>query len=266
MPNYIAGPAMDFQAQIARLERMVKAIASQQNLVISNNQREKVLTLGVAASLPASTYTAPDSSNAPTFALQLLNPNGTPMMQVGEQFDSAYSPGMVFFSANGDPLVILDDAGLTVKDSGGNTRVQVGELPNGDYGLQVTDTAGTTRAVNPLYSVDGPTSTTVAPSTSYATFGFPTLTVPIGASGTALVMAGALLGPDGGTLEIGISINGAAPTYPFAGMQTNQGSAMAQAVFTGLPTGNVDFSLRYVTISAAGDGVIDYPVLTVWPL
>lgn len=128
---------MDFQAQIARLERMLKALASQQNLVISNNDHKKVLTLGTAASLPGSSYSAPDSSYTPTFAMQLLNPNGTPMMQVGEQFDTAYSPGMVFFSASGEPLTILDDNGLTLNNGSGDPLVELN-----DTGLTVNNSAG----------------------------------------------------------------------------------------------------------------------------
>ncbi|WP_298207512.1 hypothetical protein [Ferrimicrobium sp.] len=268
MPNYIAGPAMDFQAQIARLERMVKALASQQNLVISNNQRQKVLTLGTAASLPGSSYSAPDSSYAPTFAMQLLNPNGTPMMQVGEQFDTSYSPGMVFFSANGDPLTILDDAGLTVKDSGGNTRVQVGELSNGDYGLQVTDTAGTTLTVNPPYGYTSGTDSSLAEATSWSSFGFPTQSVPIGPSGIALMMVSASMAAISSSwIDLGVSINGANPGYYSLTQHADVLQSLGYAYFVnGLPTGTIDFGLMYMTGGVAGTYSVESPALVIWPL
>lgn len=268
MPNYIGDPALSLQAQIAQLQRQVKALASQQNLVISNNQRQKVLTLGTAASLPGSSYSAPDSSDTPTFAMQLLNPNGTPMMQVGEQFDTTYSPGMVFFAANGDILTVLDDSGLTVNDSSGKTRVQLGALPNGDYGLEITDASGLSQVVNPLYADTGNSSSTLAEATSWTSFSFPTLTAPIGPSGTAVFMIAAWLGlPSGSYIEIGLEVNGATPTFSSLYSNiTGEGSFAYIYVGNGLPQGSIDFTLVYRTGSVSGDYTIESPSLVIWPL
>lgn len=268
MPNYIGDPALSLQAQIAQLQRQVKALASQQNLVISNNQRQKVLTLGTAASLPGSSYSAPDSSDTPTFAMQLLNPNGTPMMQVGEQFDTTYSPGMVFFAANGDILTVLDDSGLTVNDSSGNTRVQLGALPNGDYGLEITDAAGLAQVVNPLYAQTGASSTTLAEATSWSSFSFPTLTAPIGPSGKALIMVGAWLqSPSGGSIALGLEVNGVAPTYGSIYSDiSGKGSFGYMYVAAGLPQGSITFTLVYQTGSVSGNYTIESPSLVIWPL
>jgi hypothetical protein len=239
--------------------------------------------------------------------MQLLNPNGTPMMQVGEQFDTSYSPGMVFFSASGEPLTILDDAGLTVNNSSGNpltvvndsgitlnnssgspivelndsgmtvldgstTRVSIGSFSNGDYGLQVTNTAGTSQMVNPVASAysSGGGSTT---STTFAPIGFGKLTAPIGASGKALAFVSGVLSVEGSgqSVEIGISINGASPSTFVLYLQANTAAVNAtcgaSVVLSGLNTqADNTFDLWGLTSNSSDTATFESLSLIIWPL
>jgi hypothetical protein len=168
-------------------------------------------------------------------------------------------------NTSGHPLTVVDGAGITVNDASGNPRVEMGELPNGDYGLQVTDTTGTVQIIAPIYSVPGAQpAVVVAASSSWATFGFPISTYPITNTGRALITFGGRLTPDGGNLELVTSIDGV-PTGVIASM-TNGGSAMTQGIFGSL-SASTEFSLLYKTESASGDsGTIQDAILTVWPL
>jgi hypothetical protein len=91
--------------------------------------------------------------------------------------------------------------GVQVLDEGGNNRVQVGDLPNGDIGMQVTDpTTGTTTTILPVYSETDGGNSLVTSSTSYvADPNMPALTATIAASGKALVTASSYIGIPGST-------------------------------------------------------------------
>lgn len=91
--------------------------------------------------------------------------------------------------------------GLQVLDTEGNTRVQVGDQPNGDIGLSVTDPAtSTTTTILPVFSeTDGGHSLATSSTTYVADPNTPALTATIAASGTALITASSYIGIPGST-------------------------------------------------------------------
>ena len=163
----------------------------------------------------------------------ITNAAGQKMLVLGLQSDGTY--------------------GLRSYDTAGRLRVAVGQLPSGDYGLETVDPNGNVQEVIPMLqaTVLANESTTSTSWTDLATVG-PSVTAWIGASGSALLMASALMSPYTSTAGyIGIGIDGAAPSVYIASYDANLYGGFASATgfvkVTGLSPGSHTFKLMYYT-------------------
>ena len=105
---------------------------------------------------------------------------------------------------------------FVVSDINNVKRVQLGQLPNKDYGLYVADTAGHSQEILPGVDayVNGALSTTSTSPASIA--GSPTVTATIGASGDFEVTAGAFMSvPGSATAFAFLVIDGGSPLQLF---------------------------------------------------
>ena len=138
---------------------------------------------------------------------------------------------------------------LIVTDPSGTTRVQIGLLPDGSFGLAVFDAAtGDYMAVGFEYfaSVVASETTTSTAPTDLATPG-PSVTVPVGASGSVDVTMCALIDVPSGISPGGI-------VYLFVDGVGASGMPNVQAADTGGTIGSVSLSTR-VSGLAAGNHV-----------
>jgi hypothetical protein len=294
MPLVSGSSDNEFAAMFQKTQKQLTKVMTQPTQVIANSQGQKILVLGMQAVLPGGS--TPTKDEDVVWGLQLVNSSGKPVAMFGEQPGIADSASLTFYSPSGMPVMTIDEETISIKDTSGdefiridanginmnvvsltdtgiivddnknNPRVQMGLLPNGDHGLQVTNSLGVTQTVNPVYSFTD-YNADIGTATSFTSFGVDTLSVPITASGKALVLVGANVAPNpnDSVIQLGLSIGGATPGYAFAqGQYLN--SIMASQVLTGLTPGTVDFTIYYSTVGATGDGSMDYLNLTVWPL
>lgn len=175
--------------------------------------------------------------------------------------------------------------GFQVLDTGGNNRVQVGDLPGGDIGLSVSDpTTGTTTTILPVYKqTDGDNSLTTSSTTYVTDPNMPALTATIGAHEEALILLNSYVGIPGGTSGtqsggfVGLSIDGGAPTGTFnellyfantvvgstaVGMAANQSASF---IATGLSSGQHTFEMQF-KMTGPGSVTFESRYLQVQPL
>lgn len=81
-----------------------------------------------------------------------------------------------------------------VKDANGRTRVKFGLLPNGDYGITLTDLTGNTIELLPYDDDYVNTTLTTSSSSAAAIAGSPSVTVDIAASGDFEVTCASFIG------------------------------------------------------------------------
>jgi hypothetical protein len=105
----------------------------------------------------------------------VIDNTGTTRVQVGwHQADNSY--------------------GVTIFDPSGNKRVVLGQLPNGDHGIELIDASGHAQELLPaLDQYVGATLNTTS-GTPVTLSGSPTVTVNIGANGDCEITAGAFVG------------------------------------------------------------------------
>ena len=169
---------------------------------------------------------------------------------------------------------------FAVRDGSGTLRVQSGLLQDpatglstGDYGFAVGDANGNVHVVNPFYPY-GDNSLYSTSSSSYVSVGYPGITVPVGASGSVLIIGAANLitTVPGDTATVGISIDGGAPSGWFiaagiAGAAISGVTASAAYVF---PSGfftSGNHTLTYWAKSNGGHLVeFDNAFLMGWPV
>jgi hypothetical protein len=153
-------------------------------------------------------------------------------------------------------------------------RVVIGLLPDGDFGLLVSDALGNATEILPVYqnsvaTNEGTSSTTYADLTTPG----PLLTAMIGASGNALLTVNATIGIPGSVVNntqsggfVGVSIDGGAPAAPLDQVlyfaNTSTGTALgqkanqsAQVVVTGLSVGQHTFEMKY---EMDGPGTVNF--------
>ena len=142
-----------------------------------------------------------------------------------------------------------------VRDSSMTIRVQGGLLPDGDFGVQITDVLGNVETL--LTSVDEyvDVAATIT-STTYVAHTGPTVTVPVGPSGKVFLEAAAYIntvaaGNTGG--YVGLFIDGVL-TRDVLAAESSASVAVASNVatkrsITGLSQGTHKFELRYKTTS-----------------
>lgn len=112
--------------------------------------------------------------------------------------------------------------GFSVRDTQGRQRVRVGGLPNGDYGILLTDVNGNSEELLPVLSnyYDGFISpgTAGVTTTAYTLFAnAPTVTAVIGASGDAIITASSFVtNPNGGTGDAALVVDGGTPAVMIA--------------------------------------------------
>ena len=143
--------------------------------------------------------------------------------------------------------------GLKAFNSSGTTEVVLGQQADGTYGLKILNDAGVLQRVGGVVAASN--AGTIAGSSNTVTIDTATeVTVPISASGQAIVVVSAIiaLGAFAHVGFIGCCVDGA--TSPFlnqgslgSGLATAQTSATitACAVLTGLSAGSHTFALGY---------------------
>ena len=170
--------------------------------------------------------------------------------------------GQAFFAAN---------------DQNGIQRVRVGYLPNGDYGVWVSDTLGNVQeflpTVSSFYAAQLSTSSTTPATLSSA----PSVTAIIGASGDAIIEMGANISASGAGIGglVYPEIDGALTTV--AGNQwllynLNQSNAtcyasvlVSQFFGSKLTAGSHTFTQKY-SVHSAGTALFTANVLKVTPI
>lgn len=232
--------------KINMLEKQVRKLAQQQQTTVANSAGQTILNFGL---LPALT----SAQTSQQYGLQMLNPGGNvPIVQLGQQADGTY--------------------GLDIFDYLGNLRMQMGLLSNGDYGVSVVDTLGTTHELNPLYYTPASTTSYSTASSAYTNLSFPTLSVPIGKSGSALLTASANCNTSvtGQTALVGLSVDGASPSTYFVAAGSSDAivsvTAAAQYVETGISEATHTFSLWFASSISGDTATFDQVTLTVWPI
>ena len=144
----------------------------------------------------------------------------------------------------------------------GCERIFGGQLPDGDFGIQVVDENGNGTTILPLYSSQL-TSNVDTSSATYVDLGFPAITVIVGASGMARVslssflLTGSAGAPTGGF--VGVGIDGSSPTGVLAALAqvvNPAGAALEIAssgtvVVSGLTPGSHTFKAEYCATGAS---------------
>lgn len=169
----------------------------------------------------------------------------------------------------------INGGALSVYDSAGVLRAQLGLLPNGDYGLYIKDSAGNTEEVLPLVSVYAGVTLSTTSTTYVALTGSPSVTAVIGASGNAKVTVSAyvtagsnatsLVGlvVDGGTANDVISLGNSSSGSLSMNLQTSR----LMSSFTGsLTPGSHTFSLKYRSSSVSSSATFGAVYIEVQPL
>jgi hypothetical protein len=88
-----------------------------------------------------------------------------------------------------------------IVDNNNRTRILIGLLPDGDYGISLIDTLGNVQELLPSVTAyfDGTLSTTSATPVSLT--GSPSVTVELGSSGDALITVGSFIGTNATNLS-----------------------------------------------------------------
>lgn len=253
---------------IAQINNRLRAVETQQQMILSNLKGQPIMALGLQpGSNPAEwglgllrqTFRGRaaffgESSTGATAVKFYAADGSTVLIEVNDA-------GLTGYAADGTtPLVALTDTGLTQYDSTGHTRVQMGELPDGDYGLQVTDpTTGVKTEFLPVYETQIETTLTVtSPLTAWSTHGGPSVKATVGASGKSLITLGGWCSTGGGVTGrgafIGCGVDGGSP--PSGAGQPNPG-----VVLSGTTPGGIGMmtGLSFILTTTPGEHTF-----TVW--
>jgi hypothetical protein len=84
--------------------------------------------------------------------------------------------------------------GVTIFDPSGNKRVVLGQLPNGDHGIELIDLSGNTQELLPARDDYVGTTLSTTSATPVGLSGSPFVNINVGASGDAEITAGAFVG------------------------------------------------------------------------
>ena len=164
--------------------------------------------------------------------------------------------------------------GVSIFDPSGNRRVALGQLPNGDHGIELIDVAGNKQELLP--AVDDYVGTTL-PTTSGTPVGLsgsPFVNITIGASGDCEITAGAFVGyPTAGSANAYLLIDGGTAYSIFGGSGAGAGAGNLQstrristwipAIFPLAPGGH-SFTMAYAATGGTGNFSANY--LKVQPL
>lgn len=190
--------------------------------------------------------------------LQLNSSSGSALIELTDT-------GLALLNSSGATIISLTSSGLKLFDNNGNTLVTLN-----DTGLIVQQGTQNQHIV-PIYSASYSASLSTS-STGWQNLGFPSISVPIGASGEAQIfMSGfASLTVINSQAYAGLSIDGAAPTAVQLHLQLSNsigGASCASAFITsGLSQGTHTFSIWYQA-GTSGDSIsFDTNALIVWPL
>ena len=240
MPGVLPSSDSQFAAQLAQSQQLLRGLLTQQQTTISNLEGQPVINVGLI----------PGSSPA-RYGLSFVNPaTGAEIMFLG--VDAAGVPA------------------LHVYDTQGNERVVVGELPNADYGLQVTDTLGNSEEILPAVEQFVAADINVT-STSYVSDGGPSVTAVVGASGKVKVEASSFVSSNAASngAWVGLFIDGTLnldlTEVDSAGGQITTSFAF-NGIVTGLSSGSHTFELRYKQSVGGSSADFSRRSLTVTPL
>ena len=163
--------------------------------------------------------------------------------------------------------------GVTIFDPSGNRRVVLGQLPNGDHGIELIDLSGNTQELLPSRDdYAGPTLSTTS-ATPVGLSGSPFVNINLGASGDCEITAGAFVGCaandtanaylviDGGTPE---SIFGLGSTAASAGNVQSTRRISTWLSTTLAPNVGHSFTMAYASTSGTANFSANY--LKVQPL
>lgn len=261
MPSF-EPPADQFLLNtIASHEAQLRALAAQQQSTITDELGRPVLNIGL---IPG--------SNPAQYGLQFLDPaTNTPRMFIGS---TAAGAVVQFFDSTGAPVVELGPDGLKVLDDSGVTQVAAGLLNASPamYGLAVLP-AGASSGT-PLQRVGGKVASTGTGGTTTSAIAVtlgtgPSVTVPLGPSGQALVIVSSYVGigtNGAGYVELlvnGTSVNTEALYVATSGSGT-AGDYSMPYLLSEAPNSTVTITLKFWTNGVST--TFGNPSLTVTPL
>jgi len=247
------------------------ALGAQQQGVISDNLGRPVIRSGITLYGPTDTD--------PKYGFVVMDPITNKQLMFMGYDSGAGAAYIAFYDANGNvvnkfdlsgqhvydssdhEVVRLDQTGLHVYDDAGHENARLGLLPNSQYGVGVWNTEHDgswgwldyqNYAFGNWSQVGTSQSTTSTTWADLATAG-PSVSLDVGSDGFGLVRASVMTeAPANQTVSVGVSIDGAAPT--FAQMQFANGVAspinaplFAEISYSGLTPGNHTFKLQYET-------------------
>lgn len=141
--------------------------------------------------------------------------------------------------------------GIQILDDTGHVRVSLGDLPDGDYGLSVSDpgTGQSAEIMPTLTATHGDPAFSPTAATTWQTLGGPGVTVNVGNSGRVRVHLFAhMLNETKNLAYVGVAVDGTMPVAPgdlgFWGIGTSAGgggSLAAAHVVSGLSAGDHTF-------------------------
>lgn len=161
------------------------------------------------------------------------------------------------------------------RDAEGNPRLQIGLLPNGDYGFATYSPAndGTYQEVRPLEAASAAGGvTTAAGGFALTDLGGPAVTATIGATGKALVLASceALItgGSGADAAYCALMVDGSFAASIGSTSETVYNAVTDGTVLTGLSPGSHEFALWYGMLGSSGTPTATFQArsLVVWPL
>jgi hypothetical protein len=150
----------------------------------------------------------------------------------------------------------------------------LGQLPNGDHGIELLDTSGHSQELLPAQDTYVSTTLNTTSGTPVTLAGSPTLTVNIGANGDCEITAGAFVGyPTAGSANAYLIIDShpAASIFGMSGSSAGAGNLQStRRISTWLPAlfplsvGPHSFNMQYAATGGTGNFSANY--LKVQPL
>jgi hypothetical protein len=164
--------------------------------------------------------------------------------------------------------------GVSIFDPSGNRRVVLGQLPNGDHGIELIDVAGNKQELLPARDDYVDTTLSTTSGTPVGLSGSPFVNITIGASGDCEITAGAFVGyPTAGSALAYLLVDGGTAYSIFGGsgssaaagnlQSTRRISTWIPAIFPLAPGGH-SFTMAYVATGGTGNFSANY--LKVQPL
>lgn len=260
MPGVIPPPSELLYNTIRDLQRQVRAIASQQQNIISNSQGQMVASTGLVP--PARTVPAGQAWYGDAY----YKPGSGLLAFFGE--DDSGTVALRFFDGNGTLRASFDEEGLHFYDASGTEQVRLGELNASPavYGLGVLPPGGGSlqRVGGYVWGAADDMTNVVSNGAWITPTNADTVSAVIGPSGLAQVSVNAEIATGGDNVEGFLGVDCGGTIYGFLGTSVGTAggmnvSATASYIVSGLATNQVNnFVLQVETANAASGSAVNY--------